>query len=45
VRDAVDLFLGGRKVVCNSDLEGAVFEIVFEDCRKKTVEAVFVEES
>jgi len=33
LRDAVDLFVGGRKVVCNSDLEGAVFEIVFEFLR------------
>ena len=28
LRDAVDLFVGGRKVVCKSDLEGAVFEIL-----------------
>jgi len=35
--------MGGRKVVCNSDLEGAVFKIVFEGCREKNAEAVFVE--
>jgi len=35
--------VGGRKVFSNSDLERAVFEIVFEGCRKKTAEAVFVE--
>ena len=43
LRDAVDLLVGGRKVVCNSDLEGAVFMIVFESCREETAEAVFVE--
>jgi len=43
LRDAVDLSVGGREVVCNSDLEGAAFKIVFEGCREKTAEAVFVE--
>jgi len=37
LRDAVDLFVGGRKAVCNADLEGAVSEIVFEGCREKIV--------
>ena len=41
--DAVDLFVGERKMVCNSDLEGAVFDLVFEGCREKTAEAVFMD--